>query len=826
MFWQYFFLLKDSSYILVFIRFSTVKHSIDPTTIQSHVPAIKEKCKVKYQVQQAQNQQQPYNQQADNEKMRFTLKKIFFVFLTLLIILIGYLLLQSVDLQRIRELLHDSEKFDLESLKQASLEIRKEIHYTNYLFSGYDNFTQQFSDEETLKQTSLNDKCKLVFTQWKESHPDFEFKTFEPEYERYDKSSDRKELFFKERINQLRKRFEKDSNNKNKQFTLSRQDNKTISQEYMEHVNRSKNVLQFMADFVSMMRLYGKCFFGRELDDELKSIYNEFRGKLFPFISSQAPKFRKSGETEEFGWPIYDNENNIIDRKTEFGDNPIEFLQKNSKGKGIVISVSTRYAKDAMRLIKILRALNNRLPIQIIYKNDITKKNIELLEFAAVATPEELFDPETIRDGAKFMPELNLLEHYKNYGSEFPIQDLTFVNIAGCVSRPYRFSFPGYSNKILAMLYSSFEEIILFDADVVLTVNPQEFFDSKYYKSSGTYFFQDRSLRDFNDFIETNFFSTLFPSNEKSIETIFDIPRVGEKTFSNKYMTGWRHYQEAGVVAYNKMQHFLGILMMFPLALWSEPVQSSIWGDKEMYWLGLSMAGDENYEFNKYAAASVGEKTTEQKYKYYPNSDSNEVCSTHPGHIDDNGRLLWINSGFSYCKKNGYFRDKGKFPFSTFELNDLVELYNSPIKIRAGLVPPDLPNQREPGSPPDTKPEMEFRKSWKSRKKDTDEINEKLPEGQEPYDFISEWGPQKGWVKNGICSGYYYCAYDKITSYSSEKEFDTGTLFEFDTKSCELYDYLSKIWHTGGSKMKPKVKLETEKLATGSDKEQQKMQQQ
>ena len=37
--------------------------------------------------------------------------------------------------------------------------------------------------------------------------------------------------------------------------------------------------------------------------------------------------------------------------------------------------------------------------------------------------------------------------------------------------------------------------------------------------------------------------------------------------------------------------------------------------------------------------------------------------------------------------------------FSTFELNDLVELYNSPIKIRAGIVPPDLPNQREPGSP-------------------------------------------------------------------------------------------------------------------------------
>ena len=37
-------------------------------------------------------------------------------------------------------------------------------------------------------------------------------------------------------------------------------------------------------------------------------------------------------------------------------------------------------------------------------------------------------------------------------------------------------------------------------------------------------------------------------------------------------------------------------------------------------------------------------------------------------------------------------------------------------------------------------------------------------------------GDLKRLGKNGICSGYYYCAYDKITSYSSEKEFDTGTL--------------------------------------------------
>lgn len=82
-------------------------------------------------------------------------------------------------------------------------------------------------------------------------------------------------------------------------------------------------------------------------------------------------------------------------------------------------------------------------------------------------------------------------------------------------------------------------------------------------------------------------------------------------------------------------------------------------------------------------------------------------------------------------------------------------------------------------------------------------------------------GTSKGVGQNGICSGYYYCAYDKITSYSSEREFDTGTLVEFDSKSNELFDYLSKIWHTGGSKMMPKVKLETDKSGTDPDKQQQ-----
>ena len=731
--------------------------------------------------------------------MRFTLKRILLTIFFITLLIVGYFSLQLVDLAQIRELLFDTEKFDLNSLKEDSLRIKREIHYSNYLFSGYTNFTKQFANEDVVANTPLEEKCNLVFDQWITTHPDWKFRTWNAMSDRYDKSSDKKELFFEERIKEIRKKFEKSF--PNKEFKLDRQVNITIAKKFKNSVKNSKEILQNMADTTTLIRLYGKCFVGKDqLNDKLTTLYNDFTRRIFPFVTRNSPRFRSAGESENHGWPIYDNENNIVEMKDDLSENPVDFINKNVKGRGIVISVATKHSKDATRLIKVLRALNNKLPIQILYKNDISTKAMVGLENAALASPEELLHPSITQEHKIFMPELKLSEQYKEYGSEFPKQDLTFVNIISCVPKEFKWSFPGYSNKILAMLFTSFEEFILFDADVVPLIPPEEFFNSKQYQKSGTYFFKDRSLRDYNDYIETNFFTTLFPSNERSIETLFGIPRVTDKTLGNRYMTGWRHHQEAGVVALNKKQHYLGLLLMFPLCLWTEPINSSVWGDKDLFWSALACAADENYEFNEFSAASVGERTTDERKKYYPKSESNEVCSTHPGHVNEEGKLLWINSGFSYCKKNGYYRDRVKFPYSVFSRQELLELFNSPLKIRSAVIPPELPILREPGSPPDPKPELEIFESWKQRKKDTDEINQKLAEGEERHEFITEWGPQKGWVKNPICFGYYYCAYDKIESYSSDKEFDEGRFFEFDEDSTRMYDYLSKVWHTGGSR--------------------------
>ncbi|KAK6454024.1 mannosyltransferase [Scheffersomyces xylosifermentans] len=740
--------------------------------------------------------------------MRFTVRRGTVFILALVGCLVLYRAIQN-DVGGLFSLYNDifvHERFDEVGFRKADLLVREELHYSKYLFSGYANFTKIFkNDIEAIKKKPLQERCTTFFKQFNENNRDYRFEKFDKPGYQYDKDVDKKESFFERNQHFITK------DRESKEITLA--DNITLNKVFSKQIQKTKIIDQNMADTITLMRLYGKCFLG-DVEPVDKELQNLFTLKLFPYLHNSLPLFEMPNKTEPLpptSWPLFNDDI----RKYEFrdekfdqnSDNFIDFIKKNSHGKGLVISATTRHSRDIIKLIRVLRALNNKLPIQIVHKGDLNKRSKEFIEIAARADIDFLLDPVQSQEHRDFLPDLNMLDSYRDFGSEFPVQKVLFVNIGQCINRSYKYSFPGYSNKLLALLYTTFKEVILLDADTVPLVPMEEFFNSPEYKKSSAYFFRDRSLRDWNDFIETNFFTKLFPINKNSMDTLFDIPLVTEKTLSNKYLLGWRHSMEAGVVAINKVDHFLGVLMTFPLSLWKEPVQSSVWGDKEMYWLGLSMAGDENYEFNKFAAASVGEVTHTKEHKFYPNSESNEVCSSHPGHVDANGRLLWINSGFGYCKKNGYFRDRIKFPFSRFNQDELTEKFKNPLKVRAALVPPDLPDLRPIGSPVDDTASKEFIKSWKLRKRDIDEINENLPEGTDRTEFITDWDPQKGWVKNSICFGYYYCAYDKVESYTPAADgspsFSHGHLFEYDDKTTQKLDYLSKVWHTGHARLMP-----------------------
>ena len=733
--------------------------------------------------------------------MRFSLRKLFIFIGITLVSGLSYLLFVAYHSQ-FYQVLFVHERFDKRSFKASDDLVKRDLHYTNYLFSEYQNFTKLFGgDVSAIKSKPLQEKCTAFFNYYDKIHPEWELKATDDDNPQFDKGIVNKNEFFVSKYAKIKLGNPEYVSKEPPKFPY--EDKLTINEIFKRRYGKTKASAQTMADTATIMRLYGKCFLGQ--DNENQAQFKKYTKSLFPFSNNQLPTFELVGnDTDPVAeFPIYDEINKFTQQTHKFDpltDNLIDFIHKNSNGRGIVISASTRHSRDLVKLIRVLRALNNKLPIQVIHKSDLNRNSRTIITHAATSDIDSFLGLKLSKDQKSYLPDLDLKRDYSKYGSEFPKQELWFVNIAGSIERKFKYAFPGYGNKILAMLFSSFKEILLLDADTVPLSNIEDFFNSDEYKESSAYFFLDRALRDHNDYIETNFFSQLFPANKVSMDSLFNIPLATEKTLGNKYMTGWRHLQEAGVVAINKRDHYLGILMMLPLLLWKDPVKSSIWGEKEMYWLGLSMAGDENYQFNKYGAASVGELTTNPNHTYYPSTKAHELCSTHPGHVDKNGKLLWINSGFSYCKKNGFFRDRIRFPFTDFQQDVLEQRFAHPQKIRAALIPPDLPKFRESGSPSDTLREEKFKSSWSKRKKDIDEINANLEEGEQRTERILKWIPQKGWIKNPICLGYMYCAYDKIQTYGVAGD-DTGHLFEFDDETVRKYDYLSKIWFTGTSKV-------------------------
>lgn len=103
----------------------------------------------------------------------------------------------------------------------------------------------------------------------------------------------------------------------------------------------------------------------------------------------------------------------------------------------------------------------------------------------------------------------------------------------------------------------------------------------------------------------------LMSHSTSALDKAMGIQPVIEYTLKNKYMTGWRYNQEAGLVFSNKIRHFTSLIMLFGVALWYEPINSLRWGDKEICWLVLPILGDGDYVSSNYGTTAIAEITSE-----------------------------------------------------------------------------------------------------------------------------------------------------------------------------------------------------------------------
>lgn len=557
-----------------------------------------------------------------------------------------------------------------------------------------------------------------------------------------------------------------------------------------ESIVKKPVIEQEVIDYVSAIRIFNKCYITNENKTQInqmsKFIYNQhqivesvpnahqyrptrhealindldhFEHRLYPWLSFDYPIYEHwTGKT--FHRPpnlkrLAPAQQNNHKRTT---GSFLKLFEKLSNGKGIVLSIPEAHVDSTMRLIHLLRALNNQLPIQIIYHDNLSNKAKQKLVTAA--REEYIVLPQSFKRVAKYFPK-----DYETNG--LPKQDIWFVNVNNAIHDHYKEKFQRWANKLLAVMFNSFEEFMLIDDDTVLLQHPERyFFNLPGYKSSGAYFYKDRNDVTRRSEDELNFFKRLTPNIVDSL--MFNIPIITNHSLSLEAFKGLYYFQEAGVVMLNRKVHFHSILMILQLNFLG-PIAGKLYGEKELFWLGFTINGDESFEFNKNFVASVGEPTPQPNERARPDGtphNSQEICSAHPGHIaNDNHTLVWMNSGFRVChyadeidfeeefkKRHKYKSIPNQSAFQAF--------YHSPLRISHAIIPP-----LDPG------------------------IKDRLNIEDEPT---------SGWMMDDHCRNYLWCGYSsiggKVSDDSDEDNTLKGTLIEFDQWERDLFTYYGDVW--------------------------------
>jgi alpha 1,3-mannosyltransferase len=289
-------------------------------------------------------------------------------------------------------------------------------------------------------------------------------------------------------------------------------------------------------------------------------------------------------------------------------------------GRGIVITVGERQTAYVLTSIKTFREFGCDLPVEVFFLGDSDlheDSRAALAELPGVIT----------RDLSKMVYDDGwTLKGIVEQG--YVLQDLI---------RELNVVLSGWAAKPMAMLLSSFREVILIDADVFFFVDPTTLLSDREYLRLGALFFRDRLFAptDHADFISK---SLPWPLSQNILQ-------------SNRWWSGTSHHmQESGVVVVDKWRHFVALLLATRLngpdrdgndALGKKGVYQMMHGDKETFWLSWEMAGDTDYAFYDGRAGQIGVLTPSDVEVGH--EGEMEMCGKQLLHTSRDGRPLWFN---------------------------------------------------------------------------------------------------------------------------------------------------------------------------------------
>jgi hypothetical protein len=152
-----------------------------------------------------------------------------------------------------------------------------------------------------------------------------------------------------------------------------------------------------------------------------------------------------------------------------------EATRETSEPRGVVLPLYDDIALLGFSLILELRALGVTMPIEVPHCGDLRAELA--VQLARRDENVRVYDACALAAGAR--------------DAFSPLRPLFCDGLVDCHAR-----FRGFDIKVLAVVYSQFEQVMLLDADTLFFENPTQLWDADKFRETGTLFFLDRMTSD------------------------------------------------------------------------------------------------------------------------------------------------------------------------------------------------------------------------------------------------------------------------------------------------------------------------------------------
>ncbi|KAG7395997.1 hypothetical protein PHYBOEH_002903 [Phytophthora boehmeriae] len=284
--------------------------------------------------------------------------------------------------------------------------------------------------------------------------------------------------------------------------------------------------------------------------------------------------------------------------------------QRTSEKRGLVLPLFDDLAPLGLSLLLNLRVLGLDLPVEIPHCGDLSEKLVKSI----VKKTKQLGNVYVYDACEVAVKEKSLLDASK---------PLFCNDIDECHKK-----FRTFDIKVLGLVYSRFEELMVLDADVLMLESPMLLWEAEKYKTTGTLFFNDRIS-------QTNFSLGYRPSSrpdvtdlqqylEKADVSIFrqlpTISRAKATTATDVFLPfepsdillnshPWKgrsgHQMDSSLMLWNKKRQPRATALLASFVSLNDVARPPSYGDKELFFVACELA-ETQYSFSDFGVGAAG----------------------------------------------------------------------------------------------------------------------------------------------------------------------------------------------------------------------------